>query len=710
MFRKIAVFLLCAGILTCEVSAYSGEMPKQTSYDYTYYAEATAAPEAYEFDSIFSAETLGIESFKGLSDLCTDDNGNIYLLDTATGRIIKTDSECNLIKEQSKFVFDGKTEKLSLPEGISFGNDGFIYVADTANGRVIRMDKELNIIKIFTAPDKEQAQYDFEYMPSKVAADSEGRFYVVAKSQTQGVFQFDASGKFMRYIGASKVKTSFQQILYRLFASREQLEGMMQFIPTEYNNISMDEDGFIFGTISAVDSYDVLGDVTGRSNNTKMVRRINQSGKDISVTNGTYAPLGDLDFTVKVLDVNTGASTFVDVATYNNGVYSVLDSRRGRVFTYNCRSELMYIFGSRGDSKESFKSPVAIDYYGDKIIVADQADGIVHVFKPTAYAKLIMLGNSQYEAGDYEAEAETWRQLLKIYPGSELGNVGMGRALYSQGKYKEALECFKRAQNRSYYSKALKYYIRELGIEYAPYLVGGLVLVVLIIFVIRKVAKKYHKERAKSDNKFKTLLKEIKYASYISFHPFDGFWDLKNEKRGSVKAATCILTLTLIVNTIYIRLMPFLFNDTDFTKTSALVEGVLGILALVILWTVCNWALTTITNGKGTIKDIYKYTCYSLWPMIVVYPIIIIASYVLTDESAAFLSILSALVLVWVVFLIFAGTSSTHQYTPLRTVVTMIITVVGIMIVLFVLLLTFSLVQQIFTFVSLLMREISLNS
>lgn len=707
--QRIASALLTVGLILGQVSGYNGEMPKQPSYNYTYYGETTSAPEAYEFSTSFGGQELGIENLTALSDICCDDNQYVYLCDRDSGRIIKVNSDFSLVLCKSEFVFENKSLKFNQPEGLCYGNDGYLYVADTANGRIVKLTTDFEVVSVIGAPSKEEAQYDFEYMPYKLSVDARGRIYAVVKGQTQGIFQFNSQGKFLGYIGASKVKTNAKQMLYRLFASREQLKGMMRFIPTEYNNICIDKDGFIYGTISAIETGTVLSDIEKHTNNAKMVRKMNQSGKDISVTKGNQAPLGDLSFTYGVTNIYVGPSSFVDVAVYDSGVYSVLDSKRGRIFTYNSQSEFMYLFGSRGNGKNSFQNAVALTYLGDSILVADQFDGTVHVFNQTDYAQLIMSANDCYVSGDYEQEEKIWSKLLVLYPGSDLGLVGMGRALYKQGKYAESLSYFKKSQNREYYSKALLYYIRGLGIKYSPYIISVILVLAIVIIILSKKRKK-KVEEIKSKSRFKQLIKEVKYGLYIIFHPFDGFWDLKAEKRGSTLSATCILVLSMIVNIIYIRLTPFLFNDTDFSSKSALLSGAGSILAMVALWTLCNWALTTIMNGKGTIRDIYKYSCYSLTPIIIVYPILLIASYLLTIESSSILTIISAIALAWVIFLLFCGTTVTHQYSGLKSIITMIFTVVGIMIILFVLLLSFSLVQQIITFVELLLREVTLAS
>lgn len=41
----------------------------------------------------------------------------------------------------------------------------------------------------------------------------------------------------------------------------------------------------------------------------------------------------------------------------------------------------------------------------------------------------------------------------------------------------------------------------------------------------------------------KRNLHALRYALYVIFHPFDGFWDIKHEQRGTATAATIILFL-----------------------------------------------------------------------------------------------------------------------------------------------------------------------
>ena len=53
----------------------------------------------------------------------------------------------------------------------------------------------------------------------------------------------------------------------------------------------------------------------------------------------------------------------------------------------------------------------------------------------------------------------------------------------------------------------------------------------------------------KQKETWKRYLASLKFALYCITHPFDGFWDLTHEKRGTYAAANTILILTLIALT-----------------------------------------------------------------------------------------------------------------------------------------------------------------
>ena len=127
-------------------------------------------------------------------------------------------------------------------------------------------------------------------------------------------------------------------------------------------------------------------------------------------------------------------------------------------------------------------------------------------------------------------------------------------------------------------------------------------------------------------------LSSLKYAGHVIFHPFDGFWDLKHEKRGSLAAANIILlalTLTMILQR---QLTGFVFN-TNVVEELNIVIIFSSVFVVFLLWCISNWSLTSLMDGEGTFRDIYITSAYALVPMILIYlPLIPLSNAFTNDE------------------------------------------------------------------------------
>ena len=88
-------------------------------------------------------------------------------------------------------------------------------------------------------------------------------------------------------------------------------------------------------------------------------------------------------------------------------------------------------------------------------------------------------------------------------------------------------------------------------------------------------------------------LQSLRYALYVVFHPFDGFWDLKHERRGTMPAAAILLALVTATYVFVRQYTGFIFNPRDLTRLNILIEAA-SILVPFILWSMVNWALTTL--------------------------------------------------------------------------------------------------------------------
>lgn len=200
-------------------------------------------------------------------------------------------------------------------------------------------------------------------------------------------------------------------------------------------------------------------------------------------------------------------------------------------------------------------------------------------------------------------------------------------------------------------------------------------------------------------------LRSLRYSLHVIFHPFDGFWDLKREKRGSFRVALIIVALIILTYTIEKQNTGFLFNFNRLEELNVIVD-VITVLLLYILWCVASWCLTSLMDGEGTLKDIAIATAYALVPIVLINLPLIPVSHLITADEGAFYHTFQVVSYIWAGLLLILSTMITHQYSMKKTIVTVICTIVGMGIILFIGLLFFSVIQQISNFAMMLYKEL----
>ena len=200
-------------------------------------------------------------------------------------------------------------------------------------------------------------------------------------------------------------------------------------------------------------------------------------------------------------------------------------------------------------------------------------------------------------------------------------------------------------------------------------------------------------------------LATLKFAPYCITHPLDGFWDLTHEKRGSIAAANTILILTLLVRIMKLQFTSFIFLNVYWEGINIFLY-IASILFPLALWVVGNWALTTLFDGKGRLGQVYMATCYALVPYpLVQLPLIIFSNFVTVDERE-FYTVLSGISLVWVALLIVTAMSQIHEYKMGKNILFTIATLFAMLVMIFILLLFFSMISQGISYFISLGREI----
>lgn len=206
----------------------------------------------------------------------------------------------------------------------------------------------------------------------------------------------------------------------------------------------------------------------------------------------------------------------------------------------------------------------------------------------------------------------------------------------------------------------------------------------------------------------KSILKGLRYSLYLIFHPFKGFWDLKHEHYGSVASAFSIIALVIITYMVKNQFTGFILNYSVPTEFNILYQ-ITGILIPFFLWCISNWCITTLMDGEGTFKDIMITTAFALAPIVLINIPLVFFSRVITLDEATFYSILNTIAVIWAAGLLVIGIMTVHQFTMKKTLFTVALAVVGMTVLLFILILFLTLVQDMLNFCKLLINEMILR-
>lgn len=197
-------------------------------------------------------------------------------------------------------------------------------------------------------------------------------------------------------------------------------------------------------------------------------------------------------------------------------------------------------------------------------------------------------------------------------------------------------------------------------------------------------------------NKGKSLqgyFKSLKFSLYCMTHPLDGFWDLTHEKRGSYAAANTILFLTLLARVLKLRFTSFVI-ETVYWEDINIFLYVGSVLFPLILFVIGNWALTTLFDGKGRLGQVYMATCYSLVPYPLIQFPLMIASNVVTSEERSFYTVMSYVALIYAGMLIVSAMGQIHEFSMWKNILFMVATLFAMLVMIFILMLFFSMVSQ----------------
>ncbi len=187
------------------------------------------------------------------------------------------------------------------------------------------------------------------------------------------------------------------------------------------------------------------------------------------------------------------------------------------------------------------------------------------------------------------------------------------------------------------------------------------------------------------------------YSFYCLTHPVDGFYEIRHRDRGSVPIAIFYVILYSLCYSWNRLSASFVVNNTEPRTVDAFSE-LTGVLVLYALICVGNWSITCLMSGEGRLKDIAIIVGYSMLPMILTYIPATIISQAIAQNEEAFYYIIITVGTVYALLLMLIGIMIIHNYSLLKTLITIVLTFVAILVIIFCAMMIVSLINQVYGF------------
>jgi DNA-binding beta-propeller fold protein YncE len=170
------------------------------------------------FISEFGEEGEKLGQYKSPYSMAMDSNDKIYVLDRGNDRVVKVDTEGNVLgalysfngpwitndddddDEDDDNISENRDDTgFASPEAMAIDKHGNFYLTDTGNDRVIKFDKNFKYVSQFGQEGKGPGQFDH---PHGIGIDSKGNIYINTLNEPR-IQKFTNNGKFIKEWGTN---------------------------------------------------------------------------------------------------------------------------------------------------------------------------------------------------------------------------------------------------------------------------------------------------------------------------------------------------------------------------------------------------------------------------------------------------------------------------------------------------------------------------
>lgn len=611
-------------------------------------------------------------------DIFIDEKDYIYVADTGKSRIIVYDANGNCIKTIGEGV-------LASPSGVFVDEAGHVYVADRGKDKIFLFSSEGELKQEYGKPDSILFGKESAFKPLKVAVDKMGSMYIASAGSINGLIQLDRDGKFMGYFGGNKSSVDILRRIQRLLFTDEQLSRLSRVIPTSISNVAIDHEGLIYTA-------------TQTKNTVQPIKKFNVAGTNL------------------LKDLMGISDSISDITIDRTGNIYAVDYKESLVIEYNRDGALVFLFGGTDIGRQQmgrFKAPsgVAVDSKGH-LYILDKERNNIQVLVATEFANMVHKATALYMDGKYVESKELWEQVLTRNGMFDLAHLGIGMAEYKQQNYEKALDEFRLANNKRGYSDSYWEIRRKWIMENLPAVFISLIVFALIVSLLKQFDRIY-KFSAPVRNAADRLKRRRFVADILQFtrvlrHPIDCYYEIKREKKGSIPAALFWILLLIIFTINKIYNTGYIFNSYD-VRFVQLGQVLLTIIAPLTLWVACNYLVSTINDGEGSLRDVLVGSTSALMPVILFMLPLTILSNGLTLMEKVIYYFLSNLSVAWSALLMFIMVKEVHDYEIGGTIKNILLTIFLMACIIIIGIILFGLSNQLWDFVYSLYQEVRIR-
>ena len=696
--------ILCTLLSLFAVSVSAEGLPGVPYTTYTYWEgyggkKPVEIKATHEVFKMLDGAELDLGNFFELQH-CFAYMNELYVLDSGNGRIVVFDEDYNVTNVITSFTHGKEKIEFKGAKGLFVDETG-LYLADTANKRIL-CTKNGVVNHIIERPDDASIPETFDFSPSRLVRDSSGYIYLLCEGSYYGMMVFSENYEFFGFFGANNVETNFFNAIttwvQSLFQTEEKHNASVKQLPYSLLDICLDSEGFIVGindgSTGQIKRFGLLGTNTLKKNNDFSTA----STDTFSFVDSPYM------FRDKTLSGSVFyTSKFTAITADGNGYYYAIDNTHGRVFIYDDSAAVISVFGGgrqTGNQDGTFSSVSSAVIFNDDIVVTDFITGIITVFRKTEYGKTFMTANSYTIDSDYIAAKPYWEQINSVDKNNQIAWRGLAKAYLAEKDYSKAMSYAENGLDRETYSKAFSY-IRDEFISDNFWWITILALAAVIgilVFIIK----------SKQENIIIIKNAKLRLAVRTFYHPIESFDLIKNKGMGSIPIAIGFL-IVFYVSSILCKLNSgFMFGVVDLSKFNSILVF-LGSIGIVLLWTVSNWLVSVLFEGKGKMKEIICATCYSLTPMIIYNFSYVILSHLLIPSANSPFELISSVCYLLTGLLLLLSITVIHDFSFFKAIAIAIVSVLAMAIVVFLLFLILTLSQDLISFVVGIVNEIALR-